>query len=52
MELGHVDLIRNFLLICWNMEVQPTSKYFLRWPYKTILELGHADLFRDLSVKV
>ena len=29
MELGHVNLIRNSSLMHWNMEVQPTSNYFL-----------------------
>ena len=28
-ELGHADLIRNFLLIQWNIKVQPTSHYSL-----------------------
>ena len=29
-ELGHNDLIRNFLLMWWNLEVQPTSNYSLQ----------------------
>ena len=29
-ELGHVDLIRNFSLMQWNLEVQPTSNYSLK----------------------
>ena len=28
-ELGHANLIRNFLLMQWNLEVQPTSNYSL-----------------------
>ena len=28
-ELGYIDLIRNFLLIWWNLEIQPTSNYSL-----------------------
>ena len=28
-ELGHTNLIRNSLLMQWNMEVQDTSNYFL-----------------------
>ena len=28
-EIGHTDLIRNFLLMQWNMEVQLTSNYSL-----------------------
>ena len=51
-ELGHIDLIRNILLMQWNMEVKPTSNYFGEWAYKTISELGHAALFRDLLVRV
>ena len=51
-ELGHTYLIRNFSLMQWNMEVQPTSNYSLGWAYKTVSELGHADVHRDLSVKV
>ena len=50
MELGHADLIRNFLLMQWNIEIQHTSNYSLGWPYKILSELGHADLLRDLSV--
>ena len=26
-ELDYANLIRNFLLMQWNMEVQPTSNY-------------------------
>ena len=29
LELGHVDLIRNFSLMQWNLEVQLTSNYSL-----------------------
>ena len=36
----------------WNMQVQPNQIIPWGWPYKTILELGHADLHRDLLVKV
>ena len=28
-ELGHINPIRNFLLMQWNLEVQPTSNYSL-----------------------
>ena len=28
-ELGNTDLIRNFPLMQWNLEVQPTSNYSL-----------------------
>ena len=51
-KLGHTNLIMNFLLMQWNMEVQPTSNYSLTWCYRTIVELGHADLIRDLLLKV
>ena len=50
-ELDYIDLIRNILLMHWNMEVQPTSNYSLGWPYKSLLESGHADLIRDQSDK-
>ena len=52
MELDHANLIRNISPMQWNLEVQPTSNYSLEWPYKSISELGHADLLRDLSLKV
>ena len=29
MKLDHADLIRNILLMQWNLEVQPTSNYSL-----------------------
>ena len=51
MKLSHIDLIRNISPMQWNMEVQPTSNYSLKWPYKSILILGHADLLRDLVVR-
>ena len=51
-KLGHIDLIRNILPMQWNMEVQPPSIIPWGWPYKSISELGHADLFRDLPVKI
>ena len=28
-KLSHINLIRNILPMQWNMEVQPTSNYFL-----------------------
>ena len=51
-DLGHIDLIRNFLLMQWNLEVQPTSNYSLGMALQSISKLGHADLLRDLAVKV
>ena len=48
-KLGHVDLIRNISPMQWNRKVQLTSKYSLEWPYKSILKLGHNDLFKDLA---
>ena len=50
-ELGHIDLIRNFSLVSWNLEVNLHQIIPWGWLYMTILELGHADLLRDLSVK-
>ena len=52
MELDYTDLIRNFLLMQWNMEVQPTSNYSMQMGLYKYIKLGHADLYRDLSVKV
>ena len=52
MELGYADLIRNSSCMQWNMEVQDTSHYSLEMAYKNISKLGHADLYRDLSVRV
>ena len=51
MELGYTDLIRNISLMQWNLEVQPTSTYFLGWPYKSISELGHTDLLETCQLK-
>ena len=36
----------------WNLEVQPTSNYSLGMALQDYIELGHADLLRDLLVKV
>ena len=36
----------------WNMEVQPTSNYSLVMALQVYIELGHADLLRDLAVKI
>ena len=47
MELGHVDLIRNFLLMQWNLEVQPTSNYSLRMALQVYFKISHVDLIGD-----
>ena len=39
MELGYVNLIRNILLMQWNMEVQPTSNYFLEMALPVYLRI-------------
>ena len=36
----------------WNLEVQLTSNYSLRMALQVYLELDHADLIGDLTVKV
>ena len=51
MKLGHTNLIRNISPMRWNMEVQPTSNYSLEMALQSVLELGHADLLRDLAVR-
>ena len=50
-KLGHIDLIRNIWPMQWNMEVQPTSNYFLGMALQVYIKLGHADLLRDLAVR-
>ena len=52
MELADTDLIRNSLHTQWNMEVQDTSNYSLGEAYNNVSKLGHADLYRGLSVRV
>ena len=51
-ELGHADLVRNFLLMSgiWRFNLHQIISW--GWPYKTVSESCHADLLRDLSVKV
>ena len=48
MELGHTNLIRNSLLMQWNMEVQHTSNYSLGMGLQEYTRISHADLYRDL----
>ena len=50
--LGYANLIRNSSPMQWNMEVHITLNYSLGRTYKDISKLGHADLYRDLSVRV
>ena len=38
-ELAYINLIRNILPMCWNMEVQPTSKYFLEMALRVYLKI-------------
>ena len=38
-QLGHADLIRNFLLMQWNLEVQPTSNYSLAVPLQDYIRI-------------
>ena len=35
----------------WNMEVQPTSNYFLDMALQGYVKLGHVDLIGDLAVR-
>ena len=49
-ELGHVDLIRNILpMHCRIGRSNLHQNIPWRWPYKSILKLGHNDLFKDLA---
>ena len=50
-ELDHNDLIRDISLMQWNLKVQHIPNYSLRWPYRSISNLGHNDLHRDLADK-
>ena len=36
----------------WNLKVQPDQIIPWGWPYRSISELGHNDLFKDLLVRV
>ena len=38
-KLNHVDLIRNIFPMQWNMEVQPTSMYFLRMALQVYIKI-------------
>ena len=38
-ELNYADLIRNSLLMQWNMEVQDTSNYFLEMGLQEYIEI-------------
>ena len=50
-KLGHINLIRNILPMQWNMEVQPTSNYFLEMALQVYVKLGHVNLIGDLAVR-
>ena len=50
-ELDYSYLIRNILLMQWNLKVQVTPNYFLEMALYVYVLIGHSDLLGDLADK-